>query len=222
MQSRGKNLKDIYEIVERIIHNPLHDDDFLDAKGRKYLPIIEILPHQILNAEAGMYETKNKKKMAIKVKIYQGAIDALEADELEALCAHELSHISNSDYEIQEYIYVGVGCVFLTASVITFFLNPFLGIPAFIISFVLASYAYKALFRTRERIADIQAAHIAGKKATISLLKKIASGRPYSLIERIFAMMELHPHWQDRIKLIEESFPDEERFSETHPEGGIS
>lgn len=200
---KQKGLQTVYKIIGEIIYHPIHKDNFIDPKtGEKYIPLVSVLPiPNVINAWAGRTES------AIEIAVFQGALDNCDEGMLKALLAHEISHIANKDFEIRRRIYVFTTTILLTMALASFALGVWAGVVGIILAFWIGTLAHAKLIQTREELADLHGAIIAGRSNMIRLLESISNGREYNLYERLRALTQEHPHWRDRIDFIKYKLP---------------
>jgi len=134
-------------------------------------PDIYIIDDESMNAFA-----TGRDPGTASIALTKGIIDKLDKSELQAVIAHELSHIANRDTRLMMIIIAGIGCfVFLGEVLIRTALRSgsrsrkdnkgtilllIIGIACFIFGFVVAPILRLALSRRREYQADATAARI--------------------------------------------------------------
>ncbi|MDR0901308.1 MAG: M48 family metalloprotease [Opitutaceae bacterium] len=134
--------------------------------------------------------------------VTQGAVDVLSRDELQAMLAHEFSHILNGDMRINTLL-VGVLHGFLMFSItgqnLIFLRNPVFvvaGVLFIVIGHlgrVLGSAIQSLLCRQREWLADAHAVQFTRNPgAIVSALKKIGGHRAGSFVPRPHAIEAAH------------------------------
>ena len=167
---RGRELDartggDLYRMVE-------------DLSRRAMLPMprVYLCPHQAPNAFA---TGRSPKKAA--VAFTQGAVDLLDKREIEGVIAHELAHIKNRD-TLTSCIAATIAGVLATLAHWGFFLmmgdrrngNPLVMMLVLMLSAVGAALIQAAISRSREFVADADAAAITGTPdGLISALRKL-------------------------------------------------
>ena len=122
------------------------------------------------------------------VAVTQGIVNILSAEELEAVIAHELSHIKNRDTLTQAVAATVAGGISYMAQVMQFGMmfgggsrgrqgNPLGAIAAIILAPMAASVIQMAISRTREFEADSGAARLTGNpRALASALQRLEAG----------------------------------------------
>ncbi len=121
------------------------------------------------------------------VAVTQGIVRMLSPEELEAVIAHELSHIKNRDTLTQAVAATVAGGISYMAQVMQFGMmfgsrnrqggNPLGALAAIILAPLAASVIQMAISRTREFEADAGAARMTGNpRALASALKRLESG----------------------------------------------
>ena len=167
---RGRELDestgaDLYRMVLR-----------LSRRANLPMPKVYLCPHDAPNAFA---TGRNPRHAAVAVT--QGAVQLLDAHELEGVLAHELAHIKNRDTLTSAVAATIAGVLALLAQW-GFFLgagnrqggNPLVLIFVIIIAAVGAALLKAAVSRSREFVADAQGAQIAGSPyGLMSALKKL-------------------------------------------------
>ena len=131
-------------------------------------PKVYIIDSPALNAFATGRDPKHA-----SVALTTGIIDALENEELEAVIAHELSHIKNYDIRLMTMVVVMVGMIALMSNIfwqIRFFgggrksddkgggIIMIVGLVLLILSPIIAEIIKLAISRKREYLADASAA----------------------------------------------------------------
>lgn len=164
--------KDLFEAVER-----------LAKKANLPMPEVGIYPQKEVNA----FATGPTKKQAL-VAISQGMLDKMPFEEIEAVIAHELSHIKNGDMVTMTLLQGVVNAfVMFLARALAFavsglgkdekrgsYLSYILFVYLFEVCFmILGSLVVSAFSRFREYRADLGAAKINGKEKMISALKTL-------------------------------------------------
>ncbi len=167
-------------------HKPLFDMvETLAKKASLPMPEVGIYPGKEVNA----FATGPSKKHAL-VALSQGMIDTMPMEEIEAVVAHELSHIKNGDMvtmtllqgvinafvlflaRIAAYGVSGIGKNEKRGSYMSYYLLVY----AFEICFMMiGSIVVSAFSRFREYRADYGAAKLSTKEKMISALESLAS-----------------------------------------------
>lgn len=155
----------LYEMVDR-----------LRLKANMKMPKIYIIPQ----AQPNAFATGRNQNNAI-VGINTGLIDILESDELEAVIAHELTHIKSRDILIGSVAAVLGSTVSILANSLYWTSlggrdrdrNPLVEILFIILAPIVALLIQTAISRTREYNADKGGAELTSKQAMISSLEKI-------------------------------------------------
>ncbi len=174
-----KNNKELYRIVENLC-----------ITSGLPMPKVYLLPEESLNAFATGRDTKHS-----SIAITEGLLKKLNYNELEAVIAHELSHINNKDTLLQACVVVLVGMVviisdiFLRSHIFGFgrkrndngdnqagAIIMIIGIVLIILSPLIAKLIQLAISRKREYLADSSAVLLTRyKEGLISALEKISS-----------------------------------------------
>jgi heat shock protein HtpX len=121
------------------------------------------------------------------VAVTQGIVNLLPADELEAVIAHELTHIKNRDTLTQAVAATVAGAISYLAQVMQFGMmfggsrdrqgNPLGALFAIILAPLAASVIQMAISRTREFEADAGAARLTGNpRALARALQRLEAG----------------------------------------------
>lgn len=158
----------LYEILERLT-------------GRTGLPMpkVYLLPEDAPNAFA---TGRNPQHAAVAVT--QGILRLLNAEELEGVLAHELSHVKNRDILISSVAATIAAAIMMISRFAMFFggsrdndregANPVAMIATIILAPLAAMLIQAAISRSREYDADAAGAAIAGSPlGLVSALKKI-------------------------------------------------
>lgn len=155
---RGRQLTpetggDLYRMVDRLRQN-----------AGLPIPKVYLCPHEAPNA----FATGRSPKHAA-VAFTQGAVNLLDAAELEGVAAHELAHIKNRDTLISTVAAMIAGTLAFIAQYSFFFMmgrreggNPLLMMAGVILGAVGAAIIRAMISRTREFQADAIGAKIAG------------------------------------------------------------
>ena len=192
------------------------------------LPKIYIIPDQSLNAFATGRDPGHS-----SIALTIGLIESLENEELEAVIAHELSHIKNYDIRVMMIVIVLVGVVTLLAD---FFLRfglfrggrregnvggiiVVVGLILAILSPLFAKLIQLAVSRRREFLADASGVLLTRyPDALISALKKISqrptvarSNRATAHLyiynpfrgKKVSRLFSTHPPIEERVKALE-------------------
>jgi heat shock protein HtpX len=144
--------KGLYEIVEK-----------LTLKAELPLPKIYIIPEQVPNA----FATGRDYNHAV-VAVTEGLLNLLSKEEIEAVIAHELSHIKHYDMLIGTVVATIAGAIAMLSHFGMFFghsqnrPNPIVMIALMIIMPLAASVIQMSVSRSREFMADEGAAKITG------------------------------------------------------------
>ena len=192
------------------------------------MPSVEIIETDALNAYASGLGTDDA-----TIAVTRGLLDTLSKDELEAVLAHELTHIRNRDMRLMTVAIIFTGVLAFGAQVLgraVWGRSPSGGrgqplalndILVFAVAGFLASIGYLfglltkfALSRTREFLADAGAATLTKKpEALVSALRAISAqdaipGVPASLqammiSSRIEGLFATHPPVEARIAALE-------------------
>lgn len=156
---------DLYRMVEE-----------LSQRAGLPMPKVYLCPHAAPNAFA---TGRSPRKAA--VAFTQGAVELLNRQEIEGVIAHELAHIKNRD-TLTSCIAATIAGVLATLAHWGFFLmmgdrrggNPLVMMLVLILSAVGAALIQAAISRSREFVADADAATIVGSPdGLISALRKL-------------------------------------------------
>lgn len=160
----------IYKIVQKLI-----------VKANLPMPKIYIIPDSVPNAFA---TGRNHNNSAVAVT--QGLVNLLNEKEIEAVIAHELSHIKHYDILIGTIAAVFAGAIAMIANMMQFSsmfggnnrqgVNPIVMLLLAIIVPIAASVIQMTVSRSREFLADEGAARITNNPAALqSALSKLES-----------------------------------------------
>jgi len=142
----------LYRIVER-----------LSSKGGVPMPKVYIIPDRTPNAFA-----TGRSPSHAAVAVTEGLLELLDEEEVEAVLAHELSHVRHYDILIGTVAATMAGAIALLAQFGMFFRdsnnrqNPIVMIALMIIMPLVATVIQMAVSRNREFIADEGAARLTG------------------------------------------------------------
>lgn len=149
----------LYRIVRRLCE-----------RGNLPMPAIYIVPTPAANAFATGRDPEHA-----AVAVTEGILNILPEDELEAVIAHELSHINNRDTLIQAVAATVAGAISFIAQMASYSMwffgsnrdernspNPLVMLLTIIIAPIAASIIQLAISRTREFAADAGAAKLTG------------------------------------------------------------
>ena len=164
------------------------------------------------------------------VAVSTGLCHAMTRDEIEAVLAHEVSHVANGDMVTMTLIQgvVNTFVVFLSRVIghvvdrVVFKVQRGHGPAFFIVSIIsqiilgiLASMIVMWFSRWREFRADAGGASLAGKKAMISALRRLQSAQQAKMPDelaafgintgKVSAMFSSHPPLEKRIQALEQS-----------------
>jgi heat shock protein HtpX len=188
------------------------------------MPTVEIIETDALNAYASGLGTTGA-----TIAVTRGLLETLNKDELEAVLAHEITHIKNRDVRLMVVAIIFVGILSYCSQILWRAVwdrprGQSLGLPElvmFAVASTVAGLAYLfavlsqlALSRTREFLADAGAAQLTKKpEALISALRAISGhdeipGVPTSLrammiSSRLEGLLATHPPVEDRIAALE-------------------
>ncbi len=156
------------------------------------MPKVYVTPSPDINAFA-----TGKSKDDSVIAVTQGALDRLDAEELEGVLAHEMSHIANEDIRIQTYSIALIGLIAMLAEIM--FRAMFFGgarrggkeggaamLIVFLIALVfmilaplLSRLAHMAISRNREYLADATGAKFTRNPDGLArALEKIGASEP--------------------------------------------
>ncbi|MEA1918993.1 MAG: zinc metalloprotease HtpX [Campylobacterota bacterium] len=204
----------LFEIVERIAH-----------RAETPMPSVYIIPDPMPNAFATGRNPDNA-----AVAITEGLLDLLTLEEVEAVMAHEMSHVKHYDILIGTIAATLAGAIALLAQFGMFFnsnnrQNIIVTLVLMILMPMAASVIQMAVSRNREYMADEGAAKLTGHPEWLqSALSKLESHarrgeihnaspqtahmfivNPFSGHEVNFqSLFRTHPSTQDRIARLEE------------------
>lgn len=148
-------------------------------------PTLRIIERPELNAYAsGLHEGR------YSVTVTRGLMGALDRDEMEAVLAHELTHVINKDVRTMVIASIFAGIISVMAELVfrgLFFSRGgrgnnknagpliLIGLAIAVVGFVLAAVIRMMLSRTREYVADAGAAELTrNPDAMISALRKVS------------------------------------------------
>lgn len=213
-----KEAQGLYNIVQR-----------LTQKAHLPMPKVYIIPEHIPNAFA---TGRNPQNAAVAVT--QGLLELLDEKEVEAVLAHELSHVRHYDILVGTIAATIAGAIGVIANMMQFGamagnernrINPLLMIVLIIILPLAAAIIQMAISRNREYLADEGAARITGHPEWLqSALAKLshynAQGRMHDatqesahmfIVNPFFgknisfaSLFSTHPSTEDRIARLEE------------------
>ncbi|GAB5552249.1 MAG: zinc metalloprotease HtpX [Saprospiraceae bacterium] len=183
---------------------------FSKRAGLKYMPKLFYIPNHQVNA----FATGSKEDPAIAITY--GLLQQLNRQEISAVLAHEISHIKNNDIRLQQIALLMnrftrtfslLGQILLVFNFSTIFMGQtsvsWLAILLLIGAPYLANILQKALSRTREFDADLQAAKITGDPNTLAdaleRLHRLNQRRRNPLVRQIPVWLSTHPQMEDRI-----------------------
>ncbi|WP_428387208.1 M48 family metalloprotease [Mucisphaera sp.] len=162
-QPAEKHAPELITMVERLARN-----------ANLPMPKVYICPQEAPNAFA---TGRNPKNAAVAVT--HGALQLLSFDELEGVIAHELAHIKNRDTLISTIAAVIAGTLNAAQWLLIFGGNrqgvhPIMVLLMIVGAPIAAALIQMAISRSREFIADADAAHIAGTpNGLIGALRKL-------------------------------------------------
>ncbi|MGB1587159.1 MAG: M48 family metalloprotease [Thermoplasmatota archaeon] len=135
------------------------------------VPKVYVTPSKDINA----FATGRKPEEGV-VAVTQGALDALDAEELEGVLAHELSHIKNQDIKIQTYSIALIGIIAMLGEMLWWgflfgrggrdmdgrakLIVFAVAIVLIILAPILSRMAHMAISRKREYLADASGAQL--------------------------------------------------------------
>jgi heat shock protein HtpX len=217
----GTGAKPIVRSLEFDLYNMVEN---LAITAGLPMPTVEIIETDALNAYASGLGTTDA-----TVAVTRGLLQTLNKDELEAVLAHEITHIKNCDVRLMVVAVIFVGILSYCAQVLWRAVwdrrrGQSLGLPELAI-FALASavacvahlfgmLTQFALSRTREFLADAGSAQLTKKpEALISALRAISghdeipgvpeSLRAMMLSARLDGLFATHPPVEERIAALE-------------------
>lgn len=165
----ARTAPDLYTMVERLARN-----------ANLPMPRVYICPQDAPNAFA---TGRNPKNAAVAVT--QGALRLLSYDELEGVMAHELAHVKNRDTLISCVAATIAGAISFIGYLAFWFGgmgnsreggNPLVGLLLLIFAPIAAAIIQMAISRSREFVADHDAARITGTPlGLIGALQKLES-----------------------------------------------
>ncbi len=185
------------------------------------MPKVYVTPHEAPNAFA---TGRNPKNAAVAVT--QGALRLLDYDELEGVMAHELSHVKNRDTLISAVAATIAGTINFVAWMAMWErdMHPLVRIGLFILAPIAAGIIQMAISRSREFVADHDAAVMVGSPhGLISALRKLDSiskrvpmegeaptynhmfiVQPLNAAESFTRLFSTHPPMEARIRALQE------------------
>jgi heat shock protein HtpX len=217
----GTGAKPIVRSLEFDLYNTVEN---LAISAGLPMPTVEVIETDALNAYASGLGTTSA-----TVAVTRGLLETLNKDELEAVLAHEITHIKNRDVRLMVVAIIFVGILSYCAQVLWHAVwdrrrgQP-MGVPElalFALAAALAGVAHLfgllsqfALSRTREFLADAGAAQLTKKpEALVSALRTISGhdeipGVPESLrammiSSRLDGLFATHPPMEERIAALE-------------------
>lgn len=155
------------------------------------MPKVYVTPSQDINAFA-----TGKKPEASIIAVTQGALDQLNAEELEGVLAHEMSHIRNYDIRIQTYVVALVGLIAMLSEIVlrslfwsgggrrggnngSQIIILVIAIVLIILAPILSRLVYMSISRKREYLADASGAQLTrNPEGLASALTKIGGMEP--------------------------------------------
>lgn len=151
----------------------------LSDRAQIPMPAVYVIPGQAANAFATGRDPEHA-----AVAVTEGIMQALPQDELEAVIAHELSHILNRDTLTQAVAATIAGAISLLAQVMSYTLwfggsdddspNPLAMLATIILAPLAASILQLGISRTREFAADEGSARLTGNpRALARALKRL-------------------------------------------------
>ncbi|MDD3324375.1 MAG: zinc metalloprotease HtpX [Sulfurospirillaceae bacterium] len=156
-----KSAQGLFEIVEK-----------LTTKSNLPMPKVYIVPDDIPNAFATGRNPQNG-----AVAVTEGLLNLLDKDEIEAVIAHELSHVKNYDILIGTIAATMAGAIAMIANMMQFGAmfsrdsqnrsNPIVLIVLAIVLPLAASIIQMAVSRNREYEADEGSAYMTGKPESL-------------------------------------------------------
>lgn len=176
------------------------------------IPRLYYLPHPGMNA----FAVGGRKNAAVAVT--HGLLNKLSADELEAVLAHELSHIVNNDVALFAFAEVirrltqvlsVLGVFFLCVQSALFTESDrmtWLPIAVLLVGPVLSAILQLALSRSREFAADLQAARMTGNPVSLATALQKLDGVAGSFVISFFfpsgrrpeSILRTHPAIHER------------------------
>lgn len=173
-----QNAKGFYEIVER-----------LATKANIPMPKVYIIPEQLPNAFA---TGRNPKNAAVAAT--QGLLNLMDENEIEAVMAHELSHVRHYDILIGTIAATIAGAIAIIANILQYGAmlnsrdnrgNMLVLLASAIILPIAASIIQMTISRNREYMADEGAARITGHPEWLqNALRKLESYSKQGVIQR--------------------------------------
>ncbi|MCF7834802.1 M48 family metallopeptidase [Candidatus Gracilibacteria bacterium] len=189
-------------------------------------PKIGIIDDDSLNAFATGRNTKSA-----WIVFSRGLINKLEKSEIEAVAAHELSHIINKDSLLMIVIIVFVGVIGTLGQILIRIRSrnsegkgnilPLIGLIFIILGYLIYPFIQLAISRKREYLADAGSVELTKDKySMISALQKISQDpviesiekdtvaamciqTPFSAKSKFKTLLSTHPSIEDRIKALQ-------------------
>lgn len=153
----------------------------LTQKAEMPMPQVCLIPSSAANAFATGRDPDHA-----AVAVTQGIVDLLPLDELEAVIAHELSHIDNRDTLTQAVAATVAGAISYLSQIAMWFMggsrdenspNPLVFLLGILVAPIAAMVIQLGLSRTREFAADEGAARLTGNpRALAKALQRLESG----------------------------------------------
>ncbi len=156
------------------------------------VPKTYVTPSRDLNA----FATGRKPEEGV-IAVTQGALDALDQEELEGVLAHEMSHILNQDIRVQTYAIALIGIIAMIAEMVWWGMifgrggdrrggDPRVQLVLFVVALafiilapLLSRLVYMAISRNREYLADASGARLTRNPDGLArALTKIAGTEP--------------------------------------------
>lgn len=189
------------------------------------VPKIGIIETEGINAFALGWRASDS-----RVVFTRGLLNRLEKREIEAVAAHELTHIINKDSLLMLVMVLYIGAIAVLGEILLRFgwtvnskeenkINPlfFVGLALVVLGYIFYPLIRLAISRKREFLADAGAVEITrDNQAMISALRKISTSPEVKInnkemsamfianpLGKLTSLFQTHPSIEDRIKALE-------------------
>lgn len=187
------------------------------------MPKIWIIQTDGLNAFATGRRTKDS-----RIVFTQGLLDTLNKREIEAVAAHELSHIINKDSMLMLVTVVFIGIVSIIGQILirsSYRSNnnknnilPLIGLGFILLGYLVYPLVKLAISRKREFLADAGSVELTkDNEAMISALRKISGHSSVSSANKNIAMFFIDSPAISNEEIMEISKPKKSSLRDTHP-----
>ncbi len=208
------------QVDERSYPDLVHMVERLARNANLPMPRVYVTPHDAPNAFA---TGRNPKNAAVAVT--QGALRLLDYDELEGVMAHELAHVKNRDTLISAVAATIAGAINFLAWMAMWErdMHPLVRMGLFILAPIAAAVIQMAISRSREFVADHDAATMVGSPhGLISALRKLDGlnkripmqgeaptynhmfiVQPLNMAQGLTKLFSTHPPMEERISALQ-------------------